>query len=106
MDDKQFCFNKEEIKELSQVFKDVEEQLKKTRTTCPSLEAQNQEPFIAVSYLNLVELESTGPIQEDQAKGPSPIIQKEEELIQDVIVTLEQYMVEKEIPRDQRQLGG
>ncbi|KAF3571332.1 hypothetical protein F2Q69_00058826 [Brassica cretica] len=92
--DKRLCFTKEEIKELSQVFKDVEEQLKKSRTTHPSLEAYNQETFICVSYLKLAEPESAGPIQEDQAKGPSPIIQKEEQPVQDVMVTLKQYMVE------------
>ncbi|KAF2620141.1 hypothetical protein F2Q68_00039194 [Brassica cretica] len=51
----------------------------------------DHDTLVSRSY-DMTEPESAGPIQEDQAKGPSPIIQKEEQPVQDVMVTLKQYM--------------
>ncbi|KAF2605787.1 hypothetical protein F2Q68_00044289 [Brassica cretica] len=93
-------FSEEDTEELSQVILDVEKQLRETNTTRPSLEEQSQESITSVSELNSTEPVSAAPIQEDQAKESSPTIQKEEQPVQDVMVSIIQDMKEKEAPKE------
>ncbi|KAF2584107.1 hypothetical protein F2Q70_00035352 [Brassica cretica] len=88
--------SKEDIKEISQLIKDVGKPLKRTNTTRPFIEAQHQEPVTTVSELQVEEPVSNEHIQEDQAKESSPTIQKEEQPVQDVMVTIIQDVKEDE----------
>ncbi|KAL0655532.1 hypothetical protein Bca4012_076116 [Brassica carinata] len=83
------CFSGDNIrKAFFQEFKDVEEQLRKTRATCPSLEEQNQEP------------ESASQIQEDQTEIPTITSQKDDQPMMDDLVLVRQDMIEKEAPKE------
>ena len=83
------CFSEDNIrKAFFQEFKDVEEQLRKTRATCPSLEEQNQEP------------ESASQIQEDQTEIPTITSQKDDQPMMDDLVLVRQDMIEKEAPKE------
>ncbi|KAF2584112.1 hypothetical protein F2Q70_00035355 [Brassica cretica] len=88
--------SKEDIKELSQLIKYVGKPLKRTNTTRPFIEAQQQEPVTTVSELQVEEPVSDEHIQEDQAKESSPTIQKEEQPVQDVMVPIIQDVKEEE----------
>ncbi|KAJ4865723.1 RNA-directed DNA polymerase [Raphanus sativus] len=105
--DKQFCLFSEKDKEaLLQVMMDVERQLKRSNTTRAATEAQHQEPVTTFSDLKDTEPESAAPIQEDQAKVSSPINQKEEQPVQDVMVPFMQTVVEeKELKEPQADHG-
>lgn len=58
-------------KALLQAFNDVEEQLRKTKETRPSLEEQNQEQVIVVSELKITEPKSAAQIQENRTEIPT-----------------------------------
>ncbi|KAF3568403.1 hypothetical protein DY000_02015169 [Brassica cretica] len=82
------CFSEDNIrKAIFQAFKDVEEQLRKTRATCPSLEEQNQEP------------ESASQIQEDQTEIPTITSHKDDQPLMDDLVLVRHDMIEKEAPK-------
>ncbi|KAF3507460.1 hypothetical protein F2Q69_00006754 [Brassica cretica] len=83
------CFSEDNIrKAIFQAFKDVEEQLRKTRATCPSLEEQNQEP------------ESASQIQEDQTEIPTITSQKDDQPMMEYLVLVRKDMIEKEAPKE------
>ncbi|KAF2614880.1 hypothetical protein F2Q70_00011905 [Brassica cretica] len=65
-----------------------QEQLRKTRATCPSLEEQNQEP------------ESASQIQEDQTEIPTITSQKDDQPMMEYLVLVRQDMIEKEAPKE------
>lgn len=92
--------SEEDIKELSQLIKDVGKPLKRTNTTRPFTEAQQHEPVTTVSEFQVEEPVSVEHIQEDQAKESSLTIQKEEQPVQDVMVPIIQDVKEEEAPMD------
>ncbi|KAJ4868588.1 RNA-directed DNA polymerase [Raphanus sativus] len=99
--DKQFCLFSEKNKEaLLQVMMDVERQFKRSNTTRAAIETKHQKPVTTVSDLKDTEPESAAPIQEDQAKVSSPINQKEEQPVQNVMVPFIQTVVEEEAPKE------
>ncbi|XP_056844767.1 uncharacterized protein LOC108810197 isoform X2 [Raphanus sativus] len=99
--DKQYCLFSEKDKEaLLQVMMDVERQFKRSNKTRAAIETQHQEPATTVSDLKDTEPESAAPIQEDQAKVSSPINQKEEQPVQDIMVPFIQTVVEEETPKE------
>ncbi|KAJ4865756.1 RNA-directed DNA polymerase [Raphanus sativus] len=105
--DKQFCLFSEKDKEaLLQVMMDVERQFKRSNTTRAAIETQHQEPVTTVSDLKDTEPESAAPIQEDQAKVSSPINQKEEQPVQDVMVPFMQTVVEEKEPKEPQEDHG
>ncbi|KAJ4865811.1 RNA-directed DNA polymerase [Raphanus sativus] len=99
--EKQFCLFSEKDKEaLLQVMMDVEKQFKRSNTTRAAIETQHQEPVTTVSDLKDTEPESAAHVQEDQAKVSSPINQKEEQQVQDVMVPFIQSVVEEKKPKE------
>ncbi|KAG2330148.1 hypothetical protein Bca52824_001328 [Brassica carinata] len=58
MDDKHSWFSEEDKKQLLQVMQNVRNQLKKTNTARPSIEAQHQEPVTTVSDVKVAEPDS------------------------------------------------
>ncbi|KAJ4865734.1 RNA-directed DNA polymerase [Raphanus sativus] len=79
---------------------DVERQFKRSNKTRAAIETRHQEPATTVSDLKDTEPESAAPIQEDQGKVSSPINQKEEQPVQDIMVPFIQTVVEEEAPKE------
>ncbi|KAG5411328.1 hypothetical protein IGI04_007647 [Brassica rapa subsp. trilocularis] len=99
-------------KAISQAFRDVEKQLKQSKTISPSLEVQNQAPSSTVSELKDAEPDSVAQsdlaalVQEDQTEIPTITIQKDDQPIKDDLILFKQDVIEEEAPMESKSDSG
>ncbi|KAH0841463.1 hypothetical protein HID58_092183 [Brassica napus] len=99
-------------KAISQAFRDVEKQLKQSKTISPSLKVQNQAPSSTVSELKDAEPDSVAQsdlaalVQEDQTEIPTITIQKDDQPIKDDLILFKQDVIEEEAPMESKSDSG
>ncbi|XP_033139425.1 uncharacterized protein LOC103847828 isoform X1 [Brassica rapa] len=99
-------------KAISQAFRDVEKQLKQSKTISPSLEVQNQALSSTVSELKDAEPDSVAQsdlaalVQEDQTEIPTITIQKDDQPIKDDLILFKQDVIEEEAPMESKSDSG